>query len=584
MRHLKTPDPDRDTSCWSYRLNIMGQLRRCTNAVLNFTIFKVYAPFMHRCLHWRYPAIAVTVAAVVSVAAVQRAGIIKFIFFPEADSEFLQCTFETPNGVPIAETEKIARALITSWEATEAELADRTNGKPIKVAVYSVVGGNLGLQTGVPGRGDSLGEVFIEMQPSEERNIHYKEILDVWRRNTPDQPGALEMKFGGFVGGPPGGNIQIDLMGSDEQRLAAALKDLMEQLKTYDGVYDVRSDYRPGKRELRLTLKESAEPLGVTLQSIGSQVRAGFYGQEIARIQRGQDEVKIKVRYTEAERRTLGQLGHMRIRTPNGAQIPLHHVAHVSMGPGESTIRREDGQRKIQVNADTAETANSEEIMTDVIDRYLPVLQQKYDIRANRGFDSNDRVMTRQAVMRGGIIAMLVIYLLMATIFKSYVQPAIIMFTIPVGIAGAVLGHMVYNIPLSMMSFFGMIALLGVAVNDAIVFIVAVNNRLQAKMTLFDALVDGGCRRFRAIVLTSLTTFAGLFPMILERSFQAQILIPMAISIAFGVAVATVGTLVTIPCLMAVLNDLRCIWHYLWHLEWPENREAVEPSANIGKL
>jgi multidrug efflux pump subunit AcrB len=245
---------------------------------------------------------------------------------------------------------------------------------------------------------------------------------------------------------------------------------------------------------------------------------------------------------------------------------------------GYATINREEGMRVIGVTAEVDKTVNAEEIVQSLTQDFLPPLSAEYHVTAKLGSQSKDRKSSIQSLKLGSVISLMVIYLILATIFKSYVQPVIIMLTIPFGLIGAVYGHLLYQLPLTMMSFFGMVALLGIVINDAIVLIESVNTRLAGGMPLFEALREGGKRRFRAIVLTTLTTFAGLFPIIMEKSLQAQILIPMAISIAFGVAFATLSTLILVPCLIAALNDIRCLFHYLIYLKIPA-REEVEPGT-----
>jgi multidrug efflux pump subunit AcrB len=514
----------------------------------------------------------------------REAGWLKFRFFPTADSDYIHAEFEFPGGTPVTTVEAASRQLIESWEKVEADLGADTAGGRLSVASYALVGGTLGLENSDPQHGDHLGDVFIELLPSEDRPHHYETVLQAWRDHTGTIPGAASVKFLGFAGGPPGSTIQIDLIGEDETALVQALEELVAHLHTYAGVKQVNTDYKPGKKELRIRLKPTAETLGVTLAGVGAQIRAGFYGDEVARIQRGADEVKVMVRYTEAERRTLGQLQQMRVRTASGHLVPLAHVADIEFTTGFAKIRREHGKRRFSVSAETDDNTDDEKIMKELQDSFLPGLAQRHGVRTKRGFDSADRMKSISSIKIGAIVAILVIFLIMATIFKSYLQPGIILFTIPLGAAGAIVGHLIYGVPISVMTFFGLVALTGVVVNDAIVLIVAINERLAAGLPLFVAMREAGKRRFRAIVLTSLTTFAGLFPMILEKSFQAQILIPMAITIAFGVATATFGTLLLIPCLLGVLNDLRCFFYLVRHGALPPTRETVEPSCNIGSL
>jgi multidrug efflux pump subunit AcrB len=578
LRHLPVPHSGKRSP-----FNIMGRVRDVVNYITDSFVSFIYCPFVDFCIRWRYATLASGVAIILLTIGQVTGGKIKLIMFPEADSDYIHVRLELPGGTPITQTEAAARQVDAAWRATEEHYREQLGGRPLSVAVYANVGGTLALGD-EPEVGDNIANIFVELLPTEDRNIHFRDILDVWRAKTGIVPDAIALQFLGFEGGPPGGNIQIDLTGAEEGQLVDAVNALKAQLATYDGVIEIGSDYKPGKQEIRIRRKPAAEALGITLAEIGKQMRAGFYGEEVARVQRGADEVKIMLRYPEDERRSLAQIRHLRIRGRNGAEVPLETVADIEMGPGFAKIRRENGRRKFSVTAETVRGANSEEVMRDLIGNYLPQLTAEYGVRAERGFESADRISSMISIAVGAGVAMLLIYLTMATIFHSYLQPAIIMFAIPFGLVGAIVGHRVYGTPMSMMTFFGMTALTGVVVNDAIVLIVAINERLAKGMPIFEAFREGGKRRFRAIVLTSLTTFAGLFPMLLEKSFQAQVLIPMALSIAFGVLFATIGTLLIIPCLLAVLNDVRCLHYAIWHLRWPESRESVEPSCNIGKL
>jgi multidrug efflux pump subunit AcrB len=582
LRHLPSPrEAGSSTIAW---YNIMGQLRRVSGFCMAYVDVRIYVPALRFLLRWRYATIAGGVAILMLAGSLIAGGVIKTDFFPAPDTDWIQAEYEFPGGTPIATTEAAAKAIIVGWNATDGHYSDRIGGKPLADSIYAVVGGTLGLETGTSKQSDHIGAVFIELLPTEERDIHFQKIVNRWRDSTGAISGAVSVKFKGLSGGPPGGDIQVAVLSPNEDDLVAAINELSDHLSEYDGVTQINSDYKPGKKEMRMRLKPTAQALGISLADIGQQIRAGFYGQEVSRVQRGPDEVKIMVRYTRDERRTLAQMNRLRIRTPAGDEVPLHHVAKVEFADGFASIRREQGQRKISITAETSDDVDSGVIMDGLVENYLPRLAEKYNVTAKRGTEAQDRVRSVDSIKRGGAVAILLIYLIMATVFKSYVQPVIIMFAIPFGIVGAIIGHLIYNVPMSMMSLFGMVALTGVVVNDAIILIIAINERLARGMPFFDAIVSGGKRRFRAIVLTSLTTFAGLFPMILEKSLQAQILIPMAIAIVFGVAFATIGTLIFIPCLLAVLNDLRCLAYWIWNLRLPETRETVEPNCNIGRL
>lgn len=558
--------------------NPLGRVRAVVGGLLRFTINRLYGPSLHFLLRWRYVGLATGLAAVILSSGLVASGIVGYSFFPKSDSDYIHVMLEMPPGTPLSETEAASQQLIHSWQATAESFAERIPADSLAVALYANIGGTLGVDDSNPRQGDNLANVFVELMPTEDRNLHYEVILQRWRETTGVLANVESVQFLGAAGGPPGGDVQLDVVGGDTAYLAEAIDVLVRKIRGYGGITDVTTDYRPGRREIRLKLRQSAHALGLTVADLGQQIRAGFYGDEALRVQRDSDDVRIMIRYTESERRTIDQIRHLRIRTPTGAELPLHKVAELESASGFAKIHRENGRRRVSVRADATDGTNTTEIMTDLLDKVLPELTQQYGITAQRGFDAQDRVNSVTSITWGGLVALIAIYLIMATIFHSYLQPAVIMFAIPFGLVGAIIGHLIYRIPLSMMSFFGLVALTGIVVNDAIVLIVAINNRLKEGVPVFQAIEEGAKRRFRAIILTSLTTFAGLFPIILERSFQAQILIPMGVAIAFGVLFATIGTLLVIPCLLAVLSDIRMLVHCLWHWRWPESRNAVEPS------
>jgi len=363
--------------------------------------------------------------------------------------------------------------------------------------------------------------------------------------------------------------------------ILSASEDLMQRLRQFEGVYQIRSDFAPGKNEIQLSLKPEARTLGLTVDDLARQIYTGYYGEEALRLQRGRDDLKVKVRYTASERNRISDFEKTRIRTRSGYEIPLTSVANIDYSPGYSTIVRSNGMRRVAVSAglDTNK-ANANEIIGELnttyfgnlIDRYpgLIITLQGEQKRMRESFGS---------LYVGFPLAVIGIFIIIATMFRSYAQPFIILFTIPFGIIGAVFGHLVFGYDLAMMSVFGMVALTGVVVNDAIVLIERINENIAEGQPFFDAILNGGARRFRAITLTSLSTIGGLMPLILEKDLQARFLIPMALSLAAGVLFATVLTLVLIPSLLTILNDLRLLVHRFRKGVWPK-RVAVEPARD----
>ncbi|MBW1864552.1 MAG: efflux RND transporter permease subunit, partial [Deltaproteobacteria bacterium] len=394
-------------------------------------------------------------------------------------------------------------------------------------------------------------------------------------------PGVKALTFEGMSMGPPGAPIEIWVQGYDMDVILAASKDIMGRLRQFDGVYQIRSDFSKGKNEMRLKLKPEARTLGLTVDDLARQVYAGYYGDEALRLQRGRDNIRVKVRYTADERIRLADVENIRIRTRTGLEIPLFSVADISFSPGFSTIRRTNGMRRIAVSAGVdTNKANTNEILSELSTGFFTELQGRYpEVRITIQGEQKKMRESFSSLYVGFPLALIGIYIIIATMFRSYTQPFIIMFTVPFGIIGAVVGHLVLGYDLSMMSIFGMVALTGVVVNDAIVLIERINENFAEGMPYFEAVLKGGVRRFRAIILTSLSTIGGLMPLILETDLQARFLIPMALSLASGVLFATVLTLVLVPSLLTILSDFRLLIYRYKHGFWTD-RLSVEPARN----
>jgi multidrug efflux pump subunit AcrB len=365
----------------------------------------------------------------------------------------------------------------------------------------------------------------------------------------------LTFSGGNNIGG--GAPLSFNLTGSNYDSLEKAARELEIKLQEYDGVFDIRNSLRAGGEEIRLTIKPEAEALGLTMSSLGRQVRQAFYGEEAQRIQRGKDELKVMVRYPKEARRSIADLENMRIRTPTGDEVPFASVADVSFGKAYSSISRQNRQRVVTVSADVdPEEVEPGEIIKEISEDYMPGLLARYSgVKYGlEGASLEEQELVRNLTL-ASIAAMFLIYALIAIPLHSYTQPLIIMSVIPFGLIGAVIGHVIMGKAISMFSLFGLIALAGVVVNDSLIMVDFINKARQEGVALKRAVIQSGTERFRAIILTSLTTAVGLMPIMLEKSVQAQFVIPMAISMAFGIIFATVITLFLIPTLYLLQID-----------------------------
>lgn len=571
LNHL--PDPGLETRPQGF-IARLTRLNAVTANGMEWFVARVYLPFLSRVLRWRYITLCVAVSVLLAVIGIVKGGIIKFQVFPEIDGFVVTSSVVFPNGTPASITEEAVARL----EASLVRLAQKTtteSGDPLVRESISIIGSSSS------STGPNTGMVQAILLESEKRGIHSKDIIARWEEETGPVPGAESVTFDSMGPGHRGAPLEVWIQGQDMQTILSAADGLMERLKAYDGIYQVKSDFSPGKKELRLRLRPEARALGLTVADLASQANAAFYGDEVLRLQRGEDDIRVKIRYTEEERGSLATLGAMRIRTDDGGKVPLHSVAFLSFQPGYSTITRTDGQRRVSVTAAVnTKKANTNEIYDELSRTYFKEMAARYpDLKFVLQGDKKRSRESFSSLKIGFPLALVGIFAIVATMFRSYLQPIIIMCTIPFGIIGAVLGHLAMGYDLSIMSVFGMVALTGVVVNDAIVLIERINVNIHQGMPFFESILHGGSRRFRAIFLTTLSTVGGLAPMLLETDLQARFLIPMAISLAAGVAFATLLTLILIPSLLVILNDFRLLAHRVRHGEWIK-RVSAEPASH----
>lgn len=537
--------------------------RRWFGRQLDRFIAGPYRRTLALCLRLRYVTLATAVAVLLLSAGVIGGGLLKFTFMPEVDGDVIIASLQMPQGTPAAETARVERLIEQKAMETVAEFdARRPEGEGILRHFYAVTGGTIA--AGGPGGGSSqaaahLSDMALFLTKSEERGLPAAEITGRWRQKVGEIPGVESLVFKSNLV-RMGANIDVQLAHEDFAALTRAAGRVKEELAGYPGVGDIEDSYSQGKRELKIRLKPEARTLGITEEELGRQVRSAFYGAESLRLQRGRNELKVMVRYPEANRRSLWDLEALRIRTPQGGELPLARAAWVEEGRGFSEIQRTDRKRVINVTASVdSRQANAQEILGALKAGLLTELGHDYPgLTFDLEGEEKERRESMASMKSGFLLALFAIYALLAIPFRSYSQPLIIMSAIPFGIVGAIAGHLIMGFNLSILSIFGIVALSGVVVNDSLLLIDRVNANLRAGgEDLRQAVMDAGQRRFRPILLTSLTTFFGLAPMILERSVQAQFLIPMAISLGFGILFATGITLLLIPALYLALEDVR---------------------------
>ena len=544
----------------SSRKGIHVRLLDTVDRALHHVINRHYARAIRFVIRNRYFSFCMALGVLIIMAGLVAGGHVSFVLFPKTDSDWMIAEVSYPLGTPVRVTENTIKCLENAALALNRQFAPEVSeGDKVVQHVLSLVGQIPPRDWKAGERGGHAGQIWVELLGSENRpRIRAEHVVNQWRKEVGDVPGVERLSFSILHGGPAGNPIEVQLIGQDFDLLKRAASELKAEIASYPGTYDIVDDFKPGKEEKKLKARPGAKPLGISLHDIARQVRQAFYGEEALRIQRGRDDIKVMVRYARAERRSLAGMEEMRIRTGQGDEIPLDEVAEIDHGRAYSTIRRVDRKRVITVASDLdQEVANAAKIVNDLKANFLPrLLKQFPGVSYSMEGEEKRRVESLDSLKRGFVLALMGIYLLLATQFRSYAQPAVIMMAIPFGLVGAVGGHLIMGLDLTLMSLFGVVALSGIVVNDSLILIDFTNRAIRDGKPPEDAVEASGKARFRPVILTSVTTIAGLMPLMLERNFQAQFLIPMAVSITFGLLMATVLTLLLVPALYMIVKDL----------------------------
>lgn len=521
-----------------------------------------YKPAVELALQWRYLTVSMGVAALAITLSMFAGGHIQFQFFPAVEGTHLYATLTMPEGTPIENTALAVERLESAAEALRTELdSELPEGEPSKIShVFSSIGSFIpkgSIDDRVSAQ-SNLAEVGIELNlPGDYSGTPTRVYANRWRELTGGIPDAIELGFTSEAFGF-GKAISFELYGKDFDELRDAAAELRLALQAYDGVEDVSDTFRAGKQEVQLALLPEARSLGLTLQDLGQQVRQAFYGYEAQRVQRGPDDIRVMVRFPAHERRSLGDLEAMRIRTADGTEVPFSSVASVSLSRGYTSIQRVDGKRVVTVEADVDRTVNTPEaIIAEVLQNDLPNITAKHpSVSFGLAGEAEERSESMGSLVSTATLALLIIYALLAIPLRSYLQPLVIMSVIPFGAVGAILGHLLLGKDLVFFSLLGIIALSGVVVNSSLILVDYINKQRKLGHSLQEAVTHAGTVRFRPIVLTSITTFVGLTPIMMDTTISTHIFVPMAISLAFGVLVGTLITLFIVPCLYTILQDI----------------------------
>ncbi|OQX10940.1 MAG: acriflavine resistance protein B [Thiothrix lacustris] len=553
--HLRHMHPRRDAEIGAFT----RFQRKFSHGLENF-IERVYRPSLNTALNWRYVVISVFIALFILSLTIPMSGRMKFTFFPRIQGEYATATLNMQEGTPLEVTTRHVERMANAAQQLQEKYIEPTTGASIIQHILVTVGA-----TGSSGRrGESAGKshlasVTFEITAPEERtlDISSNALTSEWRKLIGPIPGAQELSFRAEIG-QGGSPLAVQLRGNNFEDMAKVADKIKAKMAEYEGVFDIKNSFEGGKQEVQLRIRPEAEQLGLTLGTVGTQVRHAIFGAEAQRIQRDQSEVKVMVRYPKEERYSLSDLQNLLIRSADGAEIPLSEVADITLGQGAPKISRVNRQRVIDITADVDKgRINIPKVVAD-LKAWMPEALADYpSVSYDMEGEQKEQKESMGSLLMGLVFALLAIYILLAIPLQSYTQPLVVMSVIPFSIIGALGGHLLMGMDLSISSMFGLLALFGVAVNDALVMVDRINQKLREGFAVADAVREAGVARFRPILLTSLTTFAGMTPLILDKTTQAQFLIPMAVTLGFGIMFATFLALYLVPALYLMGGDVR---------------------------
>ncbi|MCB2100660.1 MAG: efflux RND transporter permease subunit [Rhodobacterales bacterium] len=513
-----------------------------------------------RAVQFRYLTLGVCVGLIILSVAAIAGGALKFRPFPSVEGDTAQARILLPQGTPLEHTQQVIDKVIAALHRVDAEFAPRQPGGQ---SVIKAVGIEYGNNSEASETGAHVATVHLDLLSAEVRHARMDDVLNRWREETGVLPDVISLVFAKRQLGPAGRAIDIRLLGDDLDTLKAASRDLQDWLRSYKGVRDLTDDLRPGKPELSIHLRDGATALGLTAGDIASQLRSAFQGRKADEIQVGSESYEIDVRLAAFDRDTVSDLDYFTVTAPDGTQVPLDSVAVVDSDRGYARIQRIDGWRAVTIRGDVdTAVANTDLIIRDTRARFLPGLMQRYPgVRPDFEGETKEMGKSFASLGRNFILGLLGVFLILSFQFRSYVEPVVVMTAIPLGLIGVVGGHLALGLDLSMPSMVGMASLAGVVVNDSILLVRFIKLEAREGLTIAQAACQASRRRFRAILLTSLTTVAGLLPLLTETSLQAQVVIPLVTSLAFGLFAATVLLLFLVPAFYTILDDLGVAAH-----------------------
>ena len=546
-------------------------IARVTNAralIMEDRAPALFGRVLRTALHWRYVTVSIVFALLLISAGIFKGGLVKVTFLGSMDAETVEVNLEMAPGTSERETAEVL-ARLEKRIRTHAEVD----------TCFTVLGTVFrdGQATDVADPA-TVGQITVQMVAADTRSERgmrkTREVCDVLRRETRDISGVRSLRFTEQGGGPQGADVEVRLRSDNLKQVRAATDYVSERIGSYKGITEISDDLVEGKLELRYRLLPSAHTLGLTTRDVAAQVRHALFGFEVQDLQDEDEEVTVRVLLPESERTRIEDLGRLRMATPSGARVPLDEVARLETARGYATLTRVDSKRAFTVQATIDPTeANANELTTS-LEEDLADLSTRFPA-VGWSFEGQkaDMAESMSGIVKGFGIAVLLIYVIVAILFKSYSQPLLVMAAIPISFLGVIFGHLIMGLDLTLLSMIGSVALAGVVVNDSLILVDLINRKRYAGMPLNQAVREGSKGRLRAILLTSITTIAGLAPLMLEKSFQAQFLVPMAVSLVFGLAFATVLTLVFVPAMYLILEDVRRRLRHTWNFAWYRTTE-----------
>ncbi|GGA59530.1 efflux RND transporter permease subunit [Pelagibacterium lentulum] len=516
---------------------------------------RVVGNIVRLAVSWRYLTLGLTGLCFLAAISLLAGGTLKFQAFPDLEGDIIEARLMMTPGTPLHRTEETVAKIIAALERTDDALGAGGYTIVRNIAV------DFSRNANFSDRGPHLATIKADLVPSEDRTARVNEILQLWRQDVGVLTDIVSLTFSEPAIGPAGRPIEIRLAGNDLDQLQTAGIALSDLITGYIGVSDVTTDLHRGTPEIQLTLRDGAGRLGLDATSIATQLRAGLYGLTADEVRIGSETVRIDVRHSADWRADLGQIDDFGLLTDDGRRVPLSAVAYISYSRDMALIPRVDGMRTVTISGDIDPAiVNANELITLVVDQFSPVLSERFpDITMTLAGQAQSQAETAGSMQRVFVIGLIAMFMILSFQFRSYVEPLIVMLSIPLALTGVLVGHWLMGLDMSMPSVVGFVSLAGIVVNNAILLVVFMRSHLDQGRSVIEAATQASLERFRAIFVTTATTVAGLVPLLFETSLQAQVLVPLVASLAFGLLAATLLVLILVPALYVILDDLRVI-------------------------